>query len=335
MMIEYNNKQFLHWLERLRAIRRLPPDTDLPFKTIEAKELLHDLTTLPEAVDPARWLMAQQPTLISRILLWQIVSCANIIRQAKTHDGHSPYAKLGQKTALPIEEICQTLPDSPWVFSDAVIRQIETLLRTDVQISEPDHDDLYLRLFIDLLQRPANLTLRAWVADSYLDLAAWVTIKWIVTESIPTSWTHWQSLPNAQTLFASSTNEAVSVKLTHLKRGDAGFIVEGLIEIAKTLNKRVGKGSIAKWESLVRINDDLGHSYVVCSQFYEGGTTKPWRGDSYSVGYYCYPPISPQANQLELTFVSPTVFVKQFHEMESKTAVSIPTEQLYLVFNVR
>lgn len=335
-MIQYYEKYFSQWLERLRAVRNLPKDTILPFKTSETKELLGELTTLPNETDPVNWLMENHTNLISHVLFWKILSTAKTIFLTMQLDFDSPYSDVGQKLQLTInKKNLQKLTESPWEISDKSLQRIHRLLLDKVQIDAPDTDDIYLLLFIEMIRLSEDDNPLTWLKTNYLEVAALFTIKFLLSESIPTSWTHWDLLPHFKNLFANISTNDFSFKLTNLNYGDAGFTIEGAIDVANKLKKKHGRNVLVKWESAVRLNDDLGNSYLNCSQKYEGGTTKSRDGVSNYLRLYCYPPISPDANLLHVTFISPTIFVQELRGKHLITASTYHLENFMLTINVK
>lgn len=314
-MIQYDDRDFLHWLERLKVIRNLPKNTNLLFKTPEAKELLLELSTLPNTIDHVKWLMENHEDLISRVLLWKVISMVEIVFESMQLDFDSPYSTLGRKIQLSIDEETWQKPlKSPWLVSNETLQKAHHLLLNNAKIDEIvslNTKDIYFLLFTEIIRLPENVDPLAWIKATYLELAALFTIRFVLSESIPTSWTHWDLLPHSKRLNNKFSAEVYSLELTCLDYGDAGFTIEGVIDIPNKLKKKYRQGVGVKWESAIRVNDDLGNSYLVCSHKYEGGTTKPWRWATYSMRLYCFPPISPGANRLQVSFITPVITVQK------------------------
>lgn len=208
-MIQYDDKLFSQWLERLRAIRNLPKDTNLAFKTAEAKALLLELATLHDRVDPIKWLMNNHAELISHLLFWKILTTIRTIVASMQAGFGSPYSNVGQKLQLKSDvESFQELIGSPWEISNESLQRIYHLLLNNARIDEFDTDDIYLLLFIEIIRLSEDDNPLTWIKTNYLELAALFTIKFLLSESIPTSWAHWDFLPHSKNLFANiSTND--------------------------------------------------------------------------------------------------------------------------------
>lgn len=323
-------------LEQLRAMRHLPPSTELPQPASrEQRQLLTDLLRLPEEVDPLQWLQAERGPVIVHIALQQELRSIKLralgARRARSVGVVVPADELAflgdlpnlPEDAAPFAALDQNAETSPETMH-RVLEQLRdartgsSQTRETVVAGRPNQ-----RFAADLLNLSNDIDPLRWVQDERGVYAAAATL-WHVLEACRP----------ARTLLVGSVREVkhpmdvlessglVHAVIAEIVFAEGGFSIEAHIHVSTDALPRPSdvEHLTATWEGFDRVVDDRGYSYL--RQHSEPRTVGNGGGTDETLRMAFYPAVAPNATML--TFSSTPGTLEVIGVNSANEPVSLP-----------
>jgi hypothetical protein len=303
--------------EDLRALRHLPPGTNLPQPTHHLEQqLLTDLLRLSDEVDPIRWLQEERGLETARITLREKLRQIKIIvvglrraRQAGSPILQNVEIMLGNLMRLPEDaepfvQLEQETDASPEVLH-SVLHGLRTargvpegMLLPGLALAGQD------QLLADLLALPDAVDPLRWLLTEHPDRTARITLSHLLAQCRPARTLQIGSnLRRQRVQEVLRDSETVRVIIEQLVFGRDGFQLAADIYLStRGLAPSAAEEEAINlvWPGFDRVVDDLGHHYLVQSPEWQTGTYRPWwRREQLRMVFY--PAVAAAATELTFT----------------------------------
>src|SRR6266446_339876 len=306
-------------VERLRALRHLPPGTSLPqISSKEDQQLLYDFLQLSDEVDVLSWLQHNPERNVAqlalRIALEQMGSMCRDLHAASSDMALPDYYQqlFGgllelSEDALPFRQL-DNLEES----GDAenllrrVLRQLQSIYQRSPTLSPSfQARDEREQVFADLLRLPQDGDPLSWLERTHTVFATRLVLSELLGRF---SVTHGSltTLPTLRTIKVQKhfhPFSAVDVEIEHITLKSTGFFVQARVMISPhrlSLQGNAVRTSFI-WSGFERVVDNFGYHYLTWVEHLRSGGTHFHRYQEQLTMAF-YPAVA--ANSTELTFSS-------------------------------
>jgi hypothetical protein len=298
---------------QLQAMRHLPPGTTFPQPTNnKLRQLLEDLLSLPEEIDPFAWAQKERGNLIAELAFR--FSLGQFIRMNRQYQH---IAATSPQRTLSLGALLITPADEPfwsqWAEEALDAIPLDRLLTAFSQLrerhqSQPQTTRMnptgsnYQQLLSNLMDLPPTVDTMQWLQDESGRVTTALVLSNMLSQCRPSH----GFLQSGVTLrqwypreTALSTPE-IQINVNEVTLKENGFALQVEISFsAQSLPWRAGEeGKLSLfWSGFDRVVDNLGYHYLVI--FDEGESSSPrfgWYRERLSLA--CYPAIVPQATEL-------------------------------------
>ena len=212
-------------VEELRALRRLPPGTQLNNPRFQIdRELFDNLLHLDDTRDPLLWLVHEQSELIARVLLWSALDRGRSLSEGLVARAQAERGPSVQSTPFSTE-LAQTHPTV--ATSDQLLAAVRAFRVFGLATQLPSFMDLLrgdevAALLPDLLTLSDRDDVLTWLQRSHSQLASVQTLRMLLSETRPTSG-------------LSAVGEVVSTRALNIKRRSEGmYVLRGELALMRT-----------------------------------------------------------------------------------------------------
>jgi hypothetical protein len=312
-------------LERLRALRHLPPNTSLPQITAKTDQrLLRDLLRLPKDMDVLVWLHTKAKrrasTIALRLALQEIShSCYSLAKSSREEISEYHHQLLGGLLNLPEADLPfhQLKMVEEYDNTEELLRnlfhQTQLLRRRDTTLS-PSFQMNHERdqFFVDLMNLPLGSDPLWW-----LENARAVFMRQFVLSHLLNRFCRSASLAGQPELRTISVNKSfrpspfVTITIEHVTVKEAGLLVKAeLTFFPKKLSHNPPyphPATVYSWEGFERAVDSVGYHYLTSWQQMSSGTASPHSCKEQLI-MTCYPALAEGST--EITFSSQPMMIE-------------------------
>lgn len=329
-MISLNENRRM--IEKIIALRHLPPDTTLPeHPDLSANPLLIDLLQLPDETDPFKWLQKEHSALISRALVWDALNQLNSIVRAASLAASTGYAEanaikrtrtwLGTLSVEMTSTLLKLRNTSPTSVSGELLQQVYMDLREGWKGPERglvvDSGLLFIEKLFSLDAKDDPLE---WIERSEGQRAALITLRYLlrVLDSIPNNTK--QKIVKVIPVHQRVHSGEFSVELNEIHFLEAGFI---FFLHARFPMRHIHKPEslnpwFVEWEGIERVSDDLDYQYVIWRRSSEGGNRYNWM--DLSLRLVGFPPFASRAREVTLN-LNRMIFLVRVLENQTRKSI--------------
>lgn len=278
-------------VERLRALRHLPPSTSLPqISSKEDQQLLQDLLQLSDEIDVLSWLHHNLERNVAkialRIALGQIATMCRDIHAASSRIEIPNYYQQMFGGLLELTE--DTLPirqldnleenDSSEDLLRQVLRQLQSVYqKSPTQSLSFQARDEREQVLADLLRLPQDEDSLSWLEKTHAVFATRLVLSHLLARF---SVTHGSltTLPTVRTIKVRKHFRpfaAVDVEIEHLTLKPTGFLVQACVTISPRrlpLPENTVPSSFI-WSGFERVVDNFGSHYLTWVENLRSGGT--------------------------------------------------------------
>ena len=312
-------------LERLHALRHLPPNTSLPRITVRADQrLLGDLLRLPKNMDVLAWLHTKAKRRVStialRLALQEIGStCRSLAKSSREEIDEYHYHLLGGLLNLPEADLpfhqLKMVEENNNIedLLRHLFYQIQLLRWRDINLS-PFFQAKHERdqFFIDLMQLPLGSDPLWWLENKYATFIRQLVLSHLLDRFH--QYTSLETQPELRTIRVNKSfhpSPFVTVKIEHVTVKAAGLLVKAeLTFFPKKLSHNTDPShpaTVYSWKGFERAVDPTGYHYLTWFQQMSLDTASP-HSCKEQLTMACYPALAEGST--EITFSSQPMMIE-------------------------